>query len=80
MSKRKDVLWQLHTVVTGVERAGAAACCRVDWEAVPPPTIGLAVADVVRDSLIVFILYQYHLASVAHWICVNRKRMVLLRD
>ena len=30
MGKRENVLWQLHTVVAGVERAGAAACRSID--------------------------------------------------
>ena len=58
MGEREDILWQLHTVVTGVERAGASSCRGVDGQEVPP-RMGLAVADVVCRSLIVFIFKQY---------------------
>ena len=58
MGEREDILWQLHPVVTGVERAGASSCRGVDGEEVPPRK-ALTGADVVLCSLIVFILYQY---------------------
>lgn len=58
MGQREDVFWQLHTVVAGIERAGAASCRDIDRQEVPP-RIGLAVAAVVCRSLIVFILYHY---------------------
>ena len=58
MGQCEDVFGQLHPVVAGVERAGDASRCDVDWQAVPPLK-GLAVADVVLCSLIVVILYQY---------------------
>ena len=56
MGQREDVFGQLHTVVAGVERAGDTTRCRVDWQQIPP-RIGLAVADVVRCSLINLILH-----------------------
>lgn len=58
MGQCEDVFWQLHPVVAGVERAGAASCRSIDGHEVPP-RIGLAVAAVVCRSLIVFIFYQY---------------------
>ena len=58
--EREDVFGQLHTVVAGVERTGAAACRGIDRQEVPPKKC-LAVADVVCDNLIVFIFYKYAL-------------------
>ena len=47
MGQREDVFGQLHAVVAGIEGAGDTAQCDIDWQAVPPPLKGLAVADVV---------------------------------
>ena len=58
MGEREDILGQLHSVVTGVECAGASSCRGVDGEEVPPRK-ALTGADVVLCSLIVFIFYQY---------------------
>ena len=58
MGEREDVLWQLHPVVTGVERAGDTARCTINRQEVPPRK-ALTGADVVLCSLIVFIFYQY---------------------
>lgn len=56
VGESEDVFWQLHAVVAGVERAGAASSGGVDWQQIPPPCNGLTEAEVVRCNLIVVIL------------------------
>ena len=69
MGQCEDVFWQLHSVVAGVDGAGATACRSIDWQEVPPLK-GLAVADVVLFSLIVIIFYQYACGSS---LCVQQE-------
>ena len=76
MGKREDIFGQLHPVVAGVECAGDASCCRVDRQEVPPLKC-LTVADVVCRSLIVFMLYQYHLVAVTHRVGTYAEGIVL---